>query len=66
MLKLVLKRRLMIDSQVPSDSQLSCFCEHVLPSGMNKAEGSSDELPIVLEGETVEDFRAVLKYLYAP
>jgi hypothetical protein len=37
-----------------------------LPSGMNKAEGSSDELPIVLEGETVEDFRAVLKYLYAP
>ncbi|KAF7333227.1 BTB domain-containing protein [Mycena sanguinolenta] len=37
-----------------------------LPSGDDSPEGLSDELPIVLEGETAEDFRAVLKYIYAP
>ncbi|KAF7358564.1 BTB domain-containing protein [Mycena sanguinolenta] len=37
-----------------------------LPSGDGNPEGLSDELPIVLEGETAEDFRAVVKYIYAP
>ncbi|KAJ7790309.1 hypothetical protein B0H14DRAFT_2940288 [Mycena olivaceomarginata] len=29
-------------------------------------EGDSDDLPIALEGERAEEFRAVLKYIYAP
>ncbi|KAJ6460568.1 hypothetical protein C8R45DRAFT_1108979 [Mycena sanguinolenta] len=37
-----------------------------LPVGMGKPEGSSDEPPIVLEGDKAEDFCAVLKYIYAP
>ncbi|KAF7374024.1 BTB domain-containing protein [Mycena sanguinolenta] len=37
-----------------------------LPVGMDQPEGSSEEFPIVLEGDKAEDFRAVLKYLYAP
>jgi hypothetical protein len=37
-----------------------------LPSGIREAEGDSDDLPIALEGERAEEFRAVLKYIYAP
>ncbi|KAJ7807093.1 hypothetical protein B0H14DRAFT_3765231 [Mycena olivaceomarginata] len=37
-----------------------------LPSGIHEAEGDSDDLPIALEGERAEEFRAVLKYIYAP
>ncbi|KAF7340759.1 BTB domain-containing protein [Mycena sanguinolenta] len=37
-----------------------------LPVRMGSLEGSSDDWPIVLEGEKAEDLRAVLKYIYAP
>ncbi|KAF7336537.1 BTB domain-containing protein [Mycena sanguinolenta] len=37
-----------------------------LPVGIGSVEGLSDDIPIVLEGEKAEDFRAVLKYIYAP
>ncbi|KAJ6462891.1 hypothetical protein C8R45DRAFT_1177729 [Mycena sanguinolenta] len=37
-----------------------------LPVAIGHVEGLSDDLPIVLEGEKAEDFRAVLKYIYAP
>lgn len=36
-----------------------------LPSGdVTAAEGGSDDSPIVLEGVDVDDFRALLRYLY--
>ncbi|KAF7376982.1 BTB domain-containing protein [Mycena sanguinolenta] len=37
-----------------------------LPVGMGDPEGSSDDNPIVLLGDEVEDFCAVLNYIYAP
>ncbi|KAF7364474.1 BTB domain-containing protein [Mycena sanguinolenta] len=37
-----------------------------LPVGTGNPEGSSDALPIFLEGDTADDFRALLKYIYAP
>ncbi|KAF8209913.1 hypothetical protein K438DRAFT_1497631, partial [Mycena galopus ATCC 62051] len=36
-----------------------------LPGVTGRAEGLSDDLPIVLEGETAENFRIILKYVYA-
>ncbi|KAF7346698.1 BTB domain-containing protein [Mycena sanguinolenta] len=36
-----------------------------LPVGAGDPEGSSDDLPIVLAGETASEFRAVMKYVYA-
>ncbi|KAJ7919548.1 hypothetical protein B0H13DRAFT_1988638 [Mycena leptocephala] len=36
-----------------------------LPVETGHAEGLSDDLPIVLEGETAENFRIILKYVYA-
>ncbi|KAF7336512.1 hypothetical protein MSAN_02283200 [Mycena sanguinolenta] len=36
-----------------------------LPAGMGDPEGSSDDHPIVLEGEKAMDFRTVLEFLYA-
>ncbi|KAJ7246906.1 hypothetical protein B0H12DRAFT_1235399 [Mycena haematopus] len=36
-----------------------------LPVGMGNAEGSTDDLPIVLDGEQATDFRAALKCIYA-
>ncbi|KAJ7171292.1 hypothetical protein C8R46DRAFT_1190670 [Mycena filopes] len=37
-----------------------------LPLGGTLEEGLSDESPIVLHGDSAADFRALLKYLYAP
>ncbi|KAJ7840396.1 hypothetical protein B0H14DRAFT_3696414 [Mycena olivaceomarginata] len=36
-----------------------------LPGETGRVEGLSDDLPIVLEGETSENFRIILKYVYA-
>lgn len=36
-----------------------------LPQGNNQAEGHSDEVPIVLSGDTAEEFRHFLWALYA-
>ncbi|KAF7367986.1 BTB domain-containing protein [Mycena sanguinolenta] len=36
-----------------------------LPVATNEAEGLSDDRPIILVGDTAEDFRAVAKYMYA-
>ncbi|KAJ7319422.1 hypothetical protein DFH08DRAFT_1086285 [Mycena albidolilacea] len=37
-----------------------------LPVGKGNTEGSSDDLPIILQGENAKDFRVVLKHIYAP
>ncbi|KAJ7620370.1 hypothetical protein FB45DRAFT_1006916 [Roridomyces roridus] len=38
-----------------------------LPVGeISLVEGSSDELPIVLDGDTASDFSSLLKFIYAP
>ncbi|CAK5277909.1 unnamed protein product [Mycena citricolor] len=37
-----------------------------LPQGQLDVEGATDAKPIRLEGDEVEDFRALLKYMYAP
>ncbi|KAJ7939593.1 hypothetical protein B0H13DRAFT_1569175, partial [Mycena leptocephala] len=37
-----------------------------LPQGSLVVEGSSDDLPITLEGENANDIRSLPKYLYAP
>ncbi|KAJ6460001.1 hypothetical protein C8R45DRAFT_1221261 [Mycena sanguinolenta] len=36
-----------------------------LPVATHEAEGLSDDRPIILVGDTAEDFRAVAKYMYA-
>ncbi|KAJ7193638.1 hypothetical protein GGX14DRAFT_588273 [Mycena pura] len=36
-----------------------------LPGVIGRAEGLSDDLPIVLNGETAENFRIIMKYVYA-